>query len=62
MFRPGRFIEYVRERDPLKRLSLVRSIGWVPVAAAPLIPVLGRMIREDYEGVALNNGSVDLTS
>lgn len=60
MFRPARFIEYVSEKDAVKRLSLVRSIGWLPVKAAPLLPVLGTMIREDYEGVVLDNGRIDL--
>ena len=60
MFRLGRFIQYVSESDPVKRLSLVRSIGWLPVRAARVLPVLGRMIRADYEGVVLDNGRIHL--
>jgi len=57
-FRPRRFVQYLSEPDPIKRLSLVRSIGWLPVALAGLLPVLGKTIRQDYEGVALNNSSI----
>jgi hypothetical protein len=60
MFRPKRFYQYWSEADPIKRLSLVRSIGWLPVALAGLLPVLGKTIRQDYEGVALDNGRVRL--
>jgi hypothetical protein len=62
MFRPGRFMQYVSEKDAVKRLSLVRSIGWLPVKVAPVLPVLGRMIRKDYEGVVLDNARIDLGS
>jgi hypothetical protein len=60
MFRPSRFVQYVSEKDPIKRLSLVRSIGWLPVKAASLLPRIGTMIRKDYEGVVLDNARVDL--
>jgi hypothetical protein len=60
LFRPGRFMEYLSETDPLKRLSLVRSIGRLPVAATGVLPVLGKMIRKDYEGVLLDNSRIDL--
>lgn len=60
VFRPGRFWAYLAETDPVKRLSLVRSIGWLPVYAAPLLPGLGKIIRQDYEGTALDNGRIDL--
>ena len=59
MFRPSRFVQYVSEKDPVKRLSLVRSIGWLPVKAASVLPVLGTMIRRDYEGVVLDNARID---
>ena len=58
MFRPQRFRQYLSESDPIKRLSLVRSIGWLPVAAAGILPVLGKTIRRDFEGVVLDNGKI----
>ncbi len=58
LFRPQRFLQYLSEPDPIKRLSLVRSIGLLPVALAGVLPVLGKIIRQDYEGVALNNSSI----
>ena len=60
MFRPKRFFQYLSEPDPIKRLSLVRSIGWLPVAVAGLVPGLGKTIRQDYEGVVLDNGRIRL--
>jgi hypothetical protein len=62
MFRPQRFMQYVGEKDAVKRLSLVRSIGWLPVAAARMLPVLGPQIRKDYEGVLLDNSRIDLST
>ncbi|MBN2583285.1 MAG: hypothetical protein JXL80_09460 [Planctomycetes bacterium] len=57
-FRLGRFVQYLRERDPIKRTSLVRSIGAWPQNHSGLIPVLGRRIRADYDGLVLNNARV----
>jgi hypothetical protein len=58
MFRAGRFVQYLREKDPIKRTSLVRSIGYLPVRMSPLLPVIGRKIREDCDGVVLNNARI----
>lgn len=57
-FRLGRFIQYTAEKDPIKKISLVRSIGWAPIAMAKYLPFLGRRIREDFDGVALNNAKL----
>jgi len=58
MFRAGRFVQYLREKDPIKRTSLVRSIGYLPVRMSPLLPVIGRQIRRDCDGVVLNNARI----
>lgn len=58
MFRPKRFFQYLSESDPIKRLSLVRSIGWLPVAVGGMLPVFGKIIRQDFEGVALDNSRI----
>lgn len=60
MFRPKRFLQYLSEPDPIKRLSLVRSIGWIPVAVSGLLPVVGKIIRRDIEGAALDNSKICL--
>lgn len=57
-FRMGRFIQYIAEKDPIKRISLVRSIGWAPIATAKYLPFLGRRIQEDFDGLALCNAKL----
>jgi len=54
----GRLLQYLREKDPIKRISLVRSIGTFPLNRAGLIPFLGKRIQEDYEGTALDNARI----
>ena len=58
LFRVGRFVEYVREKDPIKRISLVRSIGYLPVRISDYIPIIGRKIQDDCDGVILNNARI----
>lgn len=58
MFRTKRFFQYLAESDPLKRLSLVRSIGWLPVAVGRMLPGVGKIIQQDLEGVALDNSRI----
>jgi hypothetical protein len=58
LFRARRFVEYLRERDPVKRTSLVRSIGYLPVRMSALLPVIGRQIRQDCDGIVLNNARI----
>ncbi|NIA20826.1 MAG: hypothetical protein GWP05_02395 [Anaerolineaceae bacterium] len=57
-FRLGRFIQYLGERDPINRTSLVRSIGAWPQNYAGFLPLLGRRIRADYQGLVLNNARI----
>ncbi|MCE5325929.1 MAG: hypothetical protein LLG01_05895 [Planctomycetaceae bacterium] len=53
--RLGRFIEYLCEKDPVLRTSLVRSIGTVPYSLGKIIRPLGRRIRTDFDGLILDN-------
>lgn len=54
----GRLFQYLAETDPIKRISLVRSVGTLPLNYFGYIPWLGRRMQEDYEGTALNNARI----
>jgi hypothetical protein len=59
-FRVVRFIQYISERDPIKRTSLVRSIGRLPLNVSKYFPILGKRIRDDYNGIVLNNAKLKI--
>jgi len=52
-----RFIQYFREKDAIKRTSLVRSIG-TSRNVLERIPIIGKQIRDDYNGIILNNAKL----
>jgi hypothetical protein len=58
IFRWSRFLEYLREKDSIKRTSLVRSIGSLPLRMARVLPVIGPQIRRDRDGTVLNNARI----
>lgn len=58
MLRAGRFIQYICEKDPIKRISLVRSIGRFPTRILKSIPIIRKTIQDDYEGIILNNAKI----
>ena len=58
-FRPRRFWEYIKERDPIKRTSLVRSIGTLPFFVGRRFPVMQRFLERDESCAALNNARLD---
>jgi len=51
-----RFLQYIVEKDPFEKISLVRSIYRLPIPRR--IPYLGRRIQADYDGVILNNARI----
>ena len=58
-FRFNRLLAYLKERDPVLRTSLVRSLGSFPdVSRSKYIPFLGRRIRTDLDGQVLNNAKI----
>lgn len=56
--RAWRLVQYLLEKDPIKRISIVRSIGSFPTKILRYIPVLRRSIQDDYEGIILNNAKI----
>ncbi|PIQ85240.1 MAG: hypothetical protein COV74_09795 [Candidatus Omnitrophica bacterium CG11_big_fil_rev_8_21_14_0_20_45_26] len=60
-FRIERLIQYLKEKDPIKRISLVRSIGSIPLKLSKCVPFVGPRIQSDFEGVALNNAKIKTT-
>lgn len=49
-------IQYLAEKDQIKRTSLVRSIGWLPIKMSKYFP----KIKNDLDGTILNNAKVRL--
>ena len=57
-FRLSRLTQYLLEKDPVRRTSLVRSLGSVLLKTHSLIPLLGKRITKDLEGDCLNNAAI----
>lgn len=54
--RMDRLIQYLAEKDQIKRTSLVNSIGWLPIKMSKYIP----KIKNDLDMTILNNAKVRL--
>ncbi len=58
----GRLLSYLKERDPVLRTSWVRSVGSLPLRMAKWLPLIGRRIQEDFDGLILNNAKIRSTA
>lgn len=59
LIRWKRLFQYLQEKDPVLRTSLVRSIGKMPISFANRFPYfIGKLINNDYAGVSLNNAAI----
>ena len=58
LVRVRRLWQYLREADPVLRVSLVRSIGRGLLRVPPWVPFLGPRVSADQEGAALNNARI----
>ncbi len=56
--RMGRLCAYLSQRDPILRTSWVRSIGTLPLRMSGYLPFIGRRIKQDFDGLVLNNARI----
>ena len=53
------FVDYLKEKDPVNRTSLVRSIGTLPLVFSKYFPfALGKQIRQDMDAALINNAKI----
>lgn len=58
--RMDKLVQYLSEKDQIKRTSLVRSIGWVPIKLSKYLPYVCSKVKYDLEGTILDNAKVKL--
>jgi len=60
LLRLDRLKQFLSEKDPIKRSSLVRSIGKIPLKSAYMFPSfkISKRIIESFEAVALDNSRI----
>lgn len=58
--RMDRLVQYLSEKDQIKRTSLVLSIGWVPIKLLKYLPYVCSKFKYDLEGTILDNAKVKL--
>lgn len=60
LFRLNRMIQFIQENDPIKKTSLVRSIGQIPLKLAKIFPnnFVSRNLLDSYNALILDNAKI----